>query len=96
MMENGSFSEKNIGSVTSPDLIKCLKQIKLQKLLLTCAPVYELPSSISPMLSTKGSRRKTEKQVEILETQRDVKRIRYVQNTASVFDKTKKLYNFAL
>ena len=31
------------------DVIKCLKQIKTQKMLITCAPISELPSSISTM-----------------------------------------------
>mgnify|MGYP001324144585 CR=1 FL=1 len=33
--------------MTALDLIKCLKKIKSQKLLLTCAPISELPSNIS-------------------------------------------------
>ena len=30
--------------VTALDLIKCIKQIKYQTLLLTCAPISKLPS----------------------------------------------------
>ena len=33
----------------SLDLIKCLKQIKQQRLLLTCAPISMLPSSMRTM-----------------------------------------------
>ena len=33
------FSEKKIKFVTALNLIKCLKQIKLQRLLLPCAPI---------------------------------------------------------
>ena len=39
---------EEIRFVTALDLIKCLKQIKLQRLLLTCAPISELPSYLSP------------------------------------------------
>ena len=41
--------------VTALDLIKCLKQIKQQILLLTYAPISELPSSISTSIKTKLS-----------------------------------------
>ena len=37
--------------VTSFNIITCLKQIKLQRMLLTCAPISELPSHISTMIS---------------------------------------------
>ena len=36
--------EENLRYVTALDLIKCLKQ---HRLLLTCAPIYELPFNIS-------------------------------------------------
>ena len=38
---------KKVGISTSLDLIKCLKPTKKQRLLLTRAPVSELPSNIS-------------------------------------------------
>ena len=37
--------EKKIRCVTALDLIKSLKQIKCQILLLTCAPISELPAN---------------------------------------------------
>ena len=40
------FSEKKIRFVAVLDNIKCLKQIKLQRLLFTCAPISELPSTM--------------------------------------------------
>ena len=39
--------DKNIRFVTALDRIKCLTQVKYQRLLLTCAPVNKLPSCIS-------------------------------------------------
>ena len=42
--EKQVFSEKKIRFVTALDLIKCLKQIKQQKLLLTCTSIYQTPS----------------------------------------------------
>ena len=36
--------------VTSLDLVNCLKQIKEQRLLLTCTPISELPSNISTII----------------------------------------------
>ena len=48
------FSEKIIGSVTALDLIDCLKQIKQQRFLLTCAPISELPYYISITVLYKG------------------------------------------
>ena len=47
-MKDRFFREKN-RFVTALDLIKCLKQIKLQILLLTCSPISELTSNISSM-----------------------------------------------
>ena len=41
------FSGGKIRFVTAHDLIKLLKQIKLHGLLLTCAPIFGLPSHIS-------------------------------------------------
>ena len=45
------FSDKNIPFVTALDVIKCLEQVEQQILRLTCAPLNELPSNISTMLS---------------------------------------------
>ena len=45
--EKKVVSGKKIRVVTVLDLIKCLKQIKWQRLLLTYAPISELPSNIS-------------------------------------------------
>ena len=42
--------EKKCRVVTALVLIKCLKQIKFQIFLLTCAPISELPSHISTMM----------------------------------------------
>ena len=47
------FSVKKPQFVTALDLITCLKQIKKQKLLLTCAPLSKLPSDISTMPTPK-------------------------------------------
>ena len=44
------FSDIKFGYPTILDLNKCLKQIKLQISLRTCAPIYELPSNISTMV----------------------------------------------
>ena len=44
----GNFLGKNIFKfVTTVDLNKCFKQIKLQFLLFTCAPISELLSNLS-------------------------------------------------
>ena len=40
---------KNMRIVTGLDLTGCLKQIKYQRLHLTCAPISELPSNIRTM-----------------------------------------------
>ena len=48
--EESIFFEKKIRFVAALDLIKCLKQIKCQRLFLACAPFSELQSSISTML----------------------------------------------
>ena len=45
-----AFSGKNTRFVTDPDLIRCLKYIKYWRLLLTCAPISELPSDVRTML----------------------------------------------
>ena len=50
MKENRSFRRGKIRFDPSLDLNKCLKQIKLQRLFLTCAPISELPSNISSMI----------------------------------------------
>ena len=42
MKENWSFRRNKIRFVTTLDLIKCLKQIKYQRLLLTCTPISKL------------------------------------------------------
>ena len=44
-----ALPDKNIRFVTALDLINCVDQIKYQKLLLTCAPISELPSNTSTM-----------------------------------------------
>ena len=43
------FEEKYIRFATALDLIKFLIQIKYQRLILTCAPISELPFNISTM-----------------------------------------------
>ena len=50
--KNGSFLEKKNRFVTTLDLIKGFKQIKLQRLHHTCAPISELPSNISTMFKS--------------------------------------------
>ena len=45
------FSNKKKRFVTAHALSKCLEQIKWQRLLLTSAPMSELPSNISTMVS---------------------------------------------
>ena len=40
---------KQVGFVTALNLIKCCKKIKLQRFILTCAPISDLPSDISTM-----------------------------------------------
>ena len=42
-------SQKNLQFMISLYLIKCLKNVKQQRLLLACAPIPELPSNISTM-----------------------------------------------
>ena len=51
MNENMPFpkKKKKIKFKTTLDLIKGFKQIKYQRLILTCAPISELPSNISTM-----------------------------------------------
>ena len=44
------FSDKNIRFLTALDLIKCLKQIKHQRWVLTCEPISGLLSNISTMI----------------------------------------------
>ena len=53
MKENRLFRTKNIQFVTALNQIKCLKHIRWQRLLLTCAPISELPSNIGTMSGTK-------------------------------------------
>ena len=43
--ENRSSQRKKIRFVSALDQIKCLEQIKYPRLLLTCAPISELPSN---------------------------------------------------
>ena len=50
MTKSRYFLEKNVLFITTLDLIKHLKQIKLQLLLLTFAPISELPSSYIGLL----------------------------------------------
>ena len=45
------LEEKKDRFVTALDLIKCLKQIKQQRLLPTCAPMSELQYNISTMMN---------------------------------------------
>ena len=45
----GIFGQKKIRFVTVLDVIECLKQVKHQGLIHTCAPISELPSKISTM-----------------------------------------------
>ena len=45
----GLYGEKKNRFMTVLGLIKCLKQIKYQILLLTCAPISELPSDTIAM-----------------------------------------------
>ena len=44
------FSKKELWFLTALDLIKCLEQIKLQSLLLICAPISQLQFNISTMV----------------------------------------------
>ena len=44
--------EGKIRFVTAVGLNKCSKQIKYQRLLLTCAPIYELPYHIGVLVLT--------------------------------------------
>ena len=56
---NQVFSEEEkIRFVTALDLNKCLSQIRKQISLRTCAPISELPSNVSSMILSKGSRKK--------------------------------------
>ena len=48
------FADKNIRFGTDLGLIKCLKQVELQILRLTCAPIIELPPNISRMPRRRG------------------------------------------
>ena len=47
-----TFRRKKIRFVTALDLIKCLKQIKYQILLLACAPISKVPSQTSAIIQT--------------------------------------------
>ena len=52
------FSERKTNpNVTAFDLIKCTKQIKQQRLLITFAAISELPSNISTMSSDNNKRK---------------------------------------
>ena len=60
------FSDEKIGVMTALELVKSLKQVKEQRLLLTCAPVYALPSYIRTMARStffreKGTNNKIQK-----------------------------------
>ena len=46
---NPDFSEIDFKFAISRDLNKCLELIKIQRLLLRCAPIFELSSDISTM-----------------------------------------------
>ena len=50
MVLHRSFLEKDIRLITAIDLIKWHKNIKLQRWLLTCAPISKLPSNKSTMI----------------------------------------------
>ena len=50
--EKKGFSENKIRFVTVFNLIKCLIEINLQKLLVACAPLSNFPSNIDTMLIT--------------------------------------------
>ena len=47
MKDNRSFRSRTFRFGTALNLIKCHKQIKEKRLLLTCLPISELPSSMS-------------------------------------------------
>ena len=46
------FSGKNTLFVPDLELIKSLIKVKKKRLLLTCAPIYEIPSNINTMNTT--------------------------------------------
>ena len=50
MVTQNMFSTQKHRFVTALAIFKRLKQIRYQKLLLTCAPISKLPSHISTML----------------------------------------------
>ena len=52
-MYDRSFLER-VRFVSAFDLMKCLKHIKLKKMLLTRAPVSELPSNIGTMVGPRS------------------------------------------
>ena len=51
--ENESFLERNLRFVTTLELNKCLKQIRLSILLNTLTPISELPSNLSTAIKKK-------------------------------------------
>ena len=50
--------EKKNRFATALALMKCLKQIKSQRLLLTCAPIFWIPSNISSIVYLKNTEEK--------------------------------------
>ena len=48
--EKKVFSGKNAGFVPALELIKSLILVIKRRLLLTCTPIYEIPSNISTMV----------------------------------------------
>ena len=56
--EKRSF-QRGKNPICALDLIRYLKQIKEQRLLLTCTPLDELPFHISTMIEAKHSMRRT-------------------------------------
>ena len=65
MVTQKMFGDKS-QYVTALYLIECLKQIKWQRLILTCAPISELPSHISTVVKP-PSFPKYESQIDILQ-----------------------------
>ena len=49
MMKDRSFVKENVQFVTVLDLIECLEQTKLQRLILTSAPISAIQSNITTM-----------------------------------------------
>ena len=54
ILGGNSEKEKKYPNCPALDLIKCLKQIQYQGLLLTCSPISELPCNMSTLPRTKA------------------------------------------